>query len=192
MKSLSPKQLRELLKQITSPKGVRRKGSSSVDERDELLDYEGEEITLVENDQDLSEGENGNEDQVPNEAADKTPENNADQGDKQQSNHTSSMLQLAPLCEKEYLKDAKFIDELGMLLQKEQTSTRLTPQVTNIKRQYIVTRRNIKKSIEMEKRFSAGGSVTELTQSTEETNVQALNNSTFDNLSENLFDWLFI
>ena len=192
MKSLSPKQLRELLKQITSPKGVRRKGSSSVDERDELLDYEGEEITLVENDQDLSEGENGDEDQVPNEAADKTPENNADQGDKQQSNHTSSMLQLAPLCEKEYLKDAKFIDELGMLLQKEQTSTRLTPQVTNIKRQYIVTRRNIKKSIEMEKRFSAGGSVTELTQSTEETNVQALNNSTFDNLSENLFDWLFI
>ena len=192
MKSLSPKQLRELLKQITSPKGVRRKGSSSVDERDELLDYEGEEITLVENDQDLSEGENGDEDQVPNEAADKTPENNADQGDKQQSNHTSSMLQLAPLCEKEYLKDAKFIDELGMLLQKEQTSTRLTPQVTNIKRQYIVTRRNIKKSIEMEKRFSAGGSVTELTQSTEETNVQALNNSTFDNLSENLFDLLFI
>ena len=188
MKSLSPKQLRELLKQITSPKGVRRKGSSSVDERDELLDYEGEEITLVENDQDLSEGENGDEDQVPNETADKTPENNADQGDKQQSNHTSSMLQLAPLCEKEYLKDAKFIDELGMLLQKEQTSTRLTPQVTNIKRQYIVTRRNIKKSIEMEKRFSAGGSVTELTQSTEETNVQALNNSTFDNLSENLFD----
>ena len=92
------------------------------------------------------------------------------------------------VCENEDLKDAKFIDELGMLLQKEQTFTKFTPQVTNIKRQYIVTRRNIKKSIEMEKRFSAGGSVTELTQSTEETNVQALNNSTFDNLSENLFD----
>ena len=192
MKSPSPKQLRELLKQITPPKGVRRKGSSSApaDEGDELLDWEGEEMGLVEKDQGLSERENSDEDQVLNEAADKTPENNGDQGDKQQSCHTSSMLQLAPLCENEDLKeDAKFIYELGMLLEKEQTSTKFTLQVPNIKRQYIVARHNIKKRIEMEKISSVGGSVTELTQSTEETNDQALNGSTVDNLLKNyLFD----
>ena len=167
---------------------MQRKGSSSApaDEGDELLDCEGEEMALVEKDQSLSEGENSDEDQVPNEATDKTPENNGDEGDKQQSNHTSSMLQLAPLCENEDLKeDPKFIDELGMLLQKEQTSTKLTPQVTNIKRQYIVARHNIKKRIEMEKIPSFGGSVTELTQPTEEANDQALNGSTFDNLFKN-------
>ena len=101
---------------------MQRKGSSSAraDEGDELLDCEGEEMALVEKDQSLPEGENSDEDQVPNEATDKTPENNDDEGDKQQSNHTSSMLQLAPLCENEDLKeDPKFIDELGMLLQKE-------------------------------------------------------------------------
>ena len=91
------------------------------------------------------------------------------------------MIQLASLFENEDLKnDAKFIDELGMLLQKEETSTRLSPQFTNIKRQYIVARHNIKKRIEMEKRSSTGGSVTELTQLKEETNDQALIDSTLN------------
>ena len=40
------------------------------------------------------------------------------------------MLQLAPLCGNEDLKDAKFIDELGILLRKEKTSTTRTPEVT--------------------------------------------------------------
>ena len=138
---------------------MRRKRSSSApaDEGDELLDYECEEMALAEKDQDLSEGDNSDEDQVPNEAPDKTLENNGDQGKKQQSNHTSSMLQLAPLCENEDLK-------------------------------YVVARRNIKKRIEMERRSSTGGSVTELTQSKEKTHEQALNGNTFDNLFENLFD----
>ena len=168
-----------------------RNGSSSApaDEGDQLLDCEGEEMVLVERDQDLLEGESNSEGQVPNEAPDKTPENNGEQGDKQQPFHTSLMLQLAILCENEDLKkDAKFIDELGMLLQKEQTFTKLTPQVTNIKRQYIVACCSFKKSIEMEKRSSVGGSVTEPTQSTETTNDQALNDSNFDNLFRNLFD----
>lgn len=99
---------------------------------------------------DLSEGGNSDGDRVPNKAA--TPENNYDQGNKQQSNHASLKLQLAPLCENEVLKkDAKFIGKFGMLLQKEETSARLTLQVTNIKKHYIVTRRNIKKHSDMEK-----------------------------------------
>ena len=78
MKSPSPKQLRELLKQITPPKDVRRKGSPSAlaDEGDELFGWEGEEMALIEKDQDLSEGENSDEDEVPNEAADKALQNN--------------------------------------------------------------------------------------------------------------------
>ena len=44
---------------------------------------------------------------------DKTPENYGDQGDKQQSNHTSIMFQLASLCENDDLEDVRFIDELG-------------------------------------------------------------------------------
>ena len=172
---------------------MRRKGSPSTSaDEDELLDCEGQEMVLVEKDQDLSKGENNNKDQVINEAADETPESNGDQGNNQQSNHTSSMLQLAPLSENEDLmKDAKFIDELGMLLLKEETCTRLNPQVTNIKGQCIVARRNIEKPIEMEKRSSGGGSVTDLTQPTEETNEKSLIDSTSDNLFENLFGSLF-
>lgn len=177
MKSQSSKQLRKLLKQITLPKSVHTKilSSTPVDKGDELLYCDGEEMALVEKDQHLSEGKNSDEDQVPNEVANKTLQNNGDQGHKQQSNYTSAMPQLAPLCENEDLKeDAKFIDELSMLLQKEQTSNKRTPQFTNIKRQYIVARRIIKIHIKMEKRSSVGGSVTELTQSTEETNNQIL------------------
>lgn len=58
---------------------------------------------------------------------DKTPENYGDQGDKQQSNHTSIMFQLASLCENDDLEDVRFIDELGMIIQNEETSARLTP-----------------------------------------------------------------
>ena len=43
----------------------------------------------------------------------------------------------------------------------------------------------------MEKRSSAGVSVTELTQSTEETNDQGLIDSSFDKLFDNYFDLLF-
>ena len=51
---------------------------------------------------------------------------NRDRDNKQQSNHTSLMLQLAPFCDNEDLKkDVKFADELGLLSQKEKTSTRL-------------------------------------------------------------------
>ena len=71
---------------------------------DEFLNCEGEEMALVEKDQDLSKAENCDKDQVPNETADKTSKNNGDQDKTQQSNHTSSMLQLAPLCQNEDLK----------------------------------------------------------------------------------------
>ena len=56
-------------------------------------------MALVERDQDLLEGESIDEGQVPNEAPDKTPKNNGDQGDKQQPFHTSLMLQLALPCQ---------------------------------------------------------------------------------------------
>lgn len=62
------------------------------------------------------------------------------------------MNQLAPICENEDLKKgSKYVVELGLLLQKAETSTKLTPPVTTIKKQYIVARRNINKHIQMEK-----------------------------------------
>ena len=95
---------------------------------DEFLDCKGEKRLLVEKDHDLSEEQNIEEDQVPIRAADKTPENHGNQDNKQQSNNISSTLQLTPLHENEDLiKDAKFIKELGITVQKEETSTRLTP-----------------------------------------------------------------
>ena len=62
------------------------------------------------------------------------------------------MNQLAPIFENEDLKKgSKYVVELGLLLQKVETSTKLTPPVNTIKKQYIVARRNIKKHIQMEK-----------------------------------------
>lgn len=43
---------------------------------------------------------------------DKTPENYGDQGDKQQSNHTSIMFQLASLCENDDLEDVSLLTNL--------------------------------------------------------------------------------
>ena len=50
---------------------------------EEFLDCEGEEMALVEKDQNHSEVENRVQDQVPNEAADKTSKNSGNQDKKQ-------------------------------------------------------------------------------------------------------------
>ena len=50
---------------------------------EEFLDCEGEEMALVEKDQNHSEVENRVQDQVPNETADKTSKNSVNQDKKQ-------------------------------------------------------------------------------------------------------------
>ena len=67
------------------------------DEGDELFDFEGEKIKLVEPDQDFSVKVNCDEDQLIDEAAGKSTEKNRDGDNEQRSHHTSLMLQLSPL-----------------------------------------------------------------------------------------------
>ena len=74
----------------------------------------------------------------------------------QQPNQFQPKIKLAPLCQNKQLrKDAKFLDELGILLHAGETSTRLTPFATIIKKQYNIDdtisrngskRRNIQKT----------------------------------------------
>ena len=134
MKSKSPKQLKDLLKQIKPPKGVRRKN----DEGDELLDCEGEEMTLNMPDAD-EEVSDDNEDHT--EDVDPAPEDPAPAPKRKDSNSTEpqhesqATVQLTPLYENEELrKDAQFIDEVGELLRKGETSNRLAPYVMDTKR----------------------------------------------------------
>ena len=54
-----------------------------------------EKIELFEQDQDLFEEKNCDEDQITDETVGKSAEKNRDRDNKQQSNHTSLMLQLA-------------------------------------------------------------------------------------------------
>ena len=71
---------------------------SQVDEGDELLNCEGEEIQLVEQNQELD--KISDEDPIPVEPVAPPTENNSDADmDVEQPNQSQSMIQLAPLCE---------------------------------------------------------------------------------------------
>ena len=71
---------------------------SQVDEGDELLNCEGEEIQLVEQNQELD--KISDEDPIPVEPVVPPTENNSDADmDVEQPNQSQSMIQLAPLCE---------------------------------------------------------------------------------------------
>lgn len=160
MKTKSPKNIKTLAQSITPPKGVRRKNDLStnivpVDEGDELLDCEGDEIEagqVIESDDEEDRAE------VPVTDEPIEEERQASASSQQQTCEctskevSSSLIKLAPLCENEDLrKDATFVDELGDLLLQHKPSTRINPQVLNIKKQYTVARRNVKKRIQTEK-----------------------------------------
>ena len=72
-------------------------------------------------------------------------------------------------------KDANFVDELGLLMQRKQTSARLTPYVTSVKRQYVTARRNTKKLIQKEKNSNEPVGIDEISD-------QNLDNNLFENL----------
>ena len=154
MQTASVKQLKDLLKLITPPKGVSRRNqalqsdstNAPIDEGEELIDCEGDEMQVNGQNQefdDISDDEpGGDEPPVP-----PTQHRIAEQPSCSQN----TFVELAPLCINEELrKDAKFVDELGLLLQKGETSTRFLSQLISIKKQYIAARRGIKKRIEAE------------------------------------------
>ena len=92
-------------------------------------------------------------------------------------------IQLAPLCESEELKrDATFLDELGLLLQKEETTVKLAPQVACIKKQYIIARRNLKKRVQLQQEKNLNTSVEQ-----DEMDDDQLEDAAPTNLFDNLF-----
>lgn len=166
MKTPSPKNLKDLMKLITPPKGVRRKqgenttNAALADEGDELYDCDGDEIPQpVSVDEEFgppSDGEAPDDENEPTSSgqrdnASTVPTTEHDDDEVVHPSHRKALVELAPLCEDEDLKkDAKFVDELGALLQDSETSSKFLPHLTGIQRQYIAARRQIKKRIELE------------------------------------------
>ena len=101
MKTIIPKNLKQLLKMITPPKGVKRKeaeGSATpINKGDELFDSEGEEIETETIEEDISTSDEEYEtSQVTSQAA--ANEENATTEDSGPSKNAQSMLKLALLC----------------------------------------------------------------------------------------------
>ena len=153
MKTASPKNLKQLLKMITPPKGVKRKDAEGsvapVNEGDELFDCESDGIeTEVISTSD-------EEDEMP-QATSQAAANkeNATTEDLSRSKKAQSILKLALLCPEdkiELLNDAKFIDKTGQLLLTYTTFTRISPSIRGIQRHYIQARRNLKEGIRLAK-----------------------------------------
>ena len=144
-KSDNPKNLKDLLKLITPPKGVKLKGEKTVvpvDEGEELFDCDGVELNhepLLESyDSDQDDEENG----------DPVNEGEQSQTENQQTTTVASVL-LASIVKdnREPEKDAIFLDNLGTRLSTSDTSDKFIPFMNNFKRNYIAARRAIKKRI---------------------------------------------
>ena len=114
MKTVSSKNLKQLFKILTPPKGVKRKDANGpaapVDKGDELFDCEREEIETETIDEDIS----------TSDKQDETP----------QATSQAAANDAKPL------NDAKFIDEMGQLLLTLTTSTRISSSIRGIQRHY--------------------------------------------------------
>ena len=137
-KAESPKNLKDLLKLITSPKGVKRKGERTavpVDEGEELFDSDGEELNheplLESDDSDQDDEENGD------------PANEGEQSltENEQTTTVAPVLLVSIIKDKPDLeKNAIFLDNLGTPLSTSDTSGEIIPFMNNFKRNYIAAR----------------------------------------------------
>lgn len=143
-KNKSPKNLKDLLKLITPPKGVKRKGETTavpVDEGGELFDCDGEEL----NHEPLQESDDSDQDDDQNNPLN---EGQQSQTENQQTTTAAPVLLASVIKDNPELeKDATFLDNLGTLLSTSDTSDKFMPFMNSFKRNYIVARRAIKKRI---------------------------------------------
>ena len=152
MTTITQTKIKDLIKSITPPKGVKRKtaveGTAATDEGEELLDCEGDKI--FEGDVESDDGEPESEDEPTNDATIREEEERVETINTETS---PSIIKLAPFCKSaELKKDAEFVDELAVLLLKHNsTSVRINAPVVNIKKQYRNARRNVKDRIKTEK-----------------------------------------
>ena len=157
MKTASPKNIKQLLKLITPPNGVKWKdaeGSTALfDEGDELFDCEDGDIGTETIEEDKSTSDEEDEmPQVTSQAA--ANEENPTTEDSSPSKSAQSIPKLALLCPEdktELLNDAKFIDMMGQLLLTSTTSTRILPSIRGIQWHYRQAKRNVKERIRLTK-----------------------------------------
>ena len=178
IKKKSQNNLKELLKLITLPKGVKRKVADTVapiDEVQGLFDCDGVELNYID---EASDDEGNDQAEQPT-----SPENNQPPTTPVES--TAPVI-LADFCEgnPELKKDAAFLDTLGTMLTNSETSKQFLPFLNNFKRNYIAARRSVRKRIQHSKEKNSEGNdvlVNELDGENDENDVDVAN------LFENLF-----
>ena len=151
MKKKSLKSLKDLMKLITPPKGIRRKNLNNdmmvpPDEGDELFDCKGNEYNSQEQ---VQEEESDKEENSETEGQDSTVpiiNVNAQEG---QSSSSSVPILLADSCpeDSELKKDASFLDDIGKWLLTAETSIHFLPFMSNFKKNYVAARRIVEKRI---------------------------------------------
>ena len=142
---LTEKSLKELMKMITPPKGVKRKFDKiPEDESEDLYDCEGDKIDVV-----PDEADDGPNDEI-SDRADNVADNDHMKGEGASTGENdtthgeiSSVVKLAD----EMKKDAKFIDEIGALLGNYEASYKLMPMYLNMQRHHINVRQNVKERL---------------------------------------------
>ena len=151
LKKKSPKNLKELLKPITPPKGVRRKVADTVppiDEGQELFDCDGADLNYIdEASDDKCESDDEGNDQAEQPAS---PGNNQPP--------TTPVEPPAPVIladlykgNPELKKDAAFPDTVGTMLANSKTSKQFLPFLNDFKRNYIAARRSLKSGYNIQK-----------------------------------------
>ena len=156
MKKESPKNLKQLLRLITPPKGVMQKDQQEIpfDEGFELFDCEGE-LLQDGNGGDSDEGEGSDID--TNEDKEIVDGDGAVAATDKESSATpaadkapAAPIMLEALCEagSDLHDDAVFLDQLGKLLSGAATTTTLHLFLNNFKRNYIIARHSLKRRIQ--------------------------------------------
>ena len=151
MKNPIPKNLKDLLKLIIPPKGVKREENVNgvpTDEGNELYDCNGDEISYRINieDQFGPPIDDQNEQTVENTNANKpfVDLTSTDTPHEQTQNQRDPLIELTPLCNHPDLKkDAALVDDLAKFIKTHKNSSKFLPLITSIKKHYLTARRQV-------------------------------------------------
>ena len=141
----SPKNLKDLLKLIAPPKGLKRNVADTgapIDEGQELFDCDGAELNYID---EASDDEGNDQAEQPTSAENNQPPTTPVE--------PPTPVILAGLCEgnPESKKDAAFVDTLGTMLANSEISKQFLPFLNNFKRNYIAARRSVKSVYNIQK-----------------------------------------
>ena len=145
MSSRPIKTLKEVIKKLIPPKGVKRKGN---DEGMELFDCEEEEILLEELEQECDDELHDDNDVREDENVE--VEENHEQSDSTASSSTQrkNISLKSFTTDPEIKKDAEFLDKFQAILEDSETSKMFIPYISQFRATFQKARRSIKKRIE--------------------------------------------